>query len=557
MKNDATATAPLAPHAWYDALTRGTPDVAGKPVDVHALPEVGRAFVYDLESSLSREQLRDEVVIRLLRMRRATAKVVRDRRFNVWYGTARTMHGGPVAAVMFPKRFDIRAWRYVADLRGLAGALEQTSFPAWDLDGGPLVRYDRGSVIAYGDPSEPPGALHKGEVETRSAVVVRRQVVSRARTWMLPPRGTAHWLHNLETWPANRARILDFVWQLRAAGTYERLRELTIKRLGISVVEETMAWAGTYGRVRLGWLRGSDESLPIAVFLHEDLPSELKYVVLAHEISHYTLHFPVLHLGAVVDDIARLVPELGLAFRLAAARYIDADLMEDQADHLASSFLIPPRYDLRWLSDIYAESGGPVSAEEHAWRFLRPLFPDTEEPIGWSNLEEMRARARYDLDAGAGEPTSLFRRMLRAMVLRMRDHETPIDMPFADGYVKLKAEIEDLTGLCLERGPEAARELLAGQIAHPDIAAFPAEVAGDRYELRPPRIDLHGRLAQSVHLIPAVDNARAEDEGMWVDRHDPTGDSATLEGWLTLVDHSVALRVYRHEAWQDSPPQAW
>lgn len=233
-------------------------------------------------------------------------------------------------------------------------------------------------------------------------------------------------------------------------------------------------------------------------------------------------------------------------------RHLDLELMEDQADHLASSFLIPPRYDLAWLGDVYFELGRNVRPEEHAWRFLRPLFPNTAERFGWSNYAQMRASARADLERAGDPPESLFRRMLRAMVLRLQPREGPVDGPFMDGYLEVKEELDDLCELCLRRGPDGAREVLARQVQKPDSPTLPAGLAGDRYELRPPRVDLAGRLAQSVHLIPADSNPHADDEGLWVDRHHPGSGIATLEGWLRLVDDDVALRIYRHESWQRS-----
>jgi hypothetical protein len=551
---DNPTDAPRLRDAWYAVHTRNARDIAGKLVDIHTMPEMGRAFIYNLDASLSRPEMLDEVVMRLRSIREAPVKAVRQRRFNVWYGTAPTTRGAPIAAIMIPYGLDIRAWRHMSDLAQLPGELEVGAFPVRDLDGAPLARYDNGRITIYADPSDAIDG-HDGDLDVRSAVIAPTGAPSRA--WMLPPSGSAPHLHNMESWPANRKRILKFIWQLQEAGTYERLRQLTTERLGMSVLEDTESTTATYGRLRLGWMQGHNDAVPVGIFVRADLPSELKYVVLAHEIAHYALHFPVLHLGAMVDDLSRVVPELGDAFRTAVAQHVDAAQMEDQADNLASNFLIPPRYDLNSLATIYMEVGAPpVTAEELAWRFLRPLFPSTTEQLGWSNLADMREWAKGDLKTiHHRSPESLFERMLRAMVLRLQHRENPVDEPFMNGYLKVKNAVEDLTGLCLGNPPEEARAILAraASTSKQVSDALPADLAGDRYELRAPRVDLAGQLPQSVHLIPARDNQGAKDDGMWVDRHDPTGDIATLDGWLILVDDDVALRVYRHEAWQQSP----
>src|SRR5206468_4279164 len=122
-----------------------------------------------------------------------------------------------------------------------------------------------------------------GDVHWRSATVV---VPARRaeRMWMLPPSGQASAWHTGETWDTNRMRMLNFVWQLRAPGTYERLAQVAERHFGIAVREDFDVAETRYGVLRMGSLRLSDFALPVSAYVRGDLPEDVKYVVLAHEL---------------------------------------------------------------------------------------------------------------------------------------------------------------------------------------------------------------------------------------------------------------------------------
>jgi hypothetical protein len=141
---------------------------------------------------------------------RCLSKRVRERRFNVWHGTA-PADGGQLAAVMLPDRFDYDASQELADLDGLPGYRHQGTFLVAEIEGGPLARYDHGRITGYVGPTAaaPVGA---GDVQWRSAIVdipVRRA----ERRWMLPPSGRASRWHTSTSWQTKRVRMLKFVWQ--------------------------------------------------------------------------------------------------------------------------------------------------------------------------------------------------------------------------------------------------------------------------------------------------------------------------------------------------------
>lgn len=539
---------------WRDIEERPTADVAGKPVDVHTRPAEGSAFVYMLNDGVAHETMLEAILERLRRIRDASSKRVRERRFNVWYGTTPDA-AGDLAAIMFPDRFDYRAWRRLQDLDGLPGYLHQGSFLVAELDGGPIARYDHGTITGYLSPTAPPSD-GPADVQWRSATVVV-PARSAERKWMLPPSGRASAWHTGETWDANRLRLLGFVWHLRAPGTYERLRLLTEKHFGIVVREDLGAADSRYGVLRMGFLRWSDFAIPVGVFLRGDLPDDLKYLVLAHELSHYALHFPLLYLGALVDDIARSVPEAAATFEAAVATHIDHNALERQADHFMSHFLIPARYDVQRLAGVFSEMGRQPSAAEWVWRFLQPLLPGAvDEGITWRNLEAMTTLAAEDLAALDDAPTTLYARVLKAAVERVEGLEHDPGNAIAAGLDELQATFDEITRIVTSMDNEEARAVLRQRMAKEtsDISASsPRDMQLDRYELLPAVALESGQLARAIHLVPAADNPGGNEAGRWVDRHHPDQPAETIPGWRELLYDDVAIRLYRQEAWQPDP----
>lgn len=543
---------------WREIEVRPAPDAGGKSVDVHVRPDEGRTFVFSVARSLGRDRLLQEVVIRLRRIRDARAKTIRDRRFNLWYGTARSVAGEELEAIMIPDPFDFATWKLLADLGDLPGHLEGGRFPVAELDGGPLARYDHGQITVYLAASASAAGWDE-DVEVRSATVTtpERHVPTK---WILPPSGRSPRWHDQDVWDANRIRILKLAAGLQAAGSYSRLAQVTERHLGIAVREQLAAADRRYGLLRVGFVDTRDFSVPVAVFLRHDLPDGLKYIVLAHELAHYTFHFPLLYLGALIDDLARLVPEAAPVFDAAVARYVDRDALENQADHLASAFLIPAMYDLNQFADMYMEVGrrGGPSARELAWRFLQPLIPGAvDEAITWRNVEQMSELAAKDLTALADAPTSLYARMLKATVERMDGARHDPDHHIEEGLAGLQETFDRISTIVTTFGVDGARVVLLEEIAESEAAPVPASVPDDmhpeRYDELAPAVPLPaGVLARALHLVPASSNPDGDRNGAWLDRHHPDEPPLTIDGWRDLLEDDVVLRLYRHEAWQ--PP---
>ena len=127
--------------------------------------------------------------------------------------------------------------------------------------------------------------------------------------------------------------------------SYKSLRLAVKQHFGIKVQEECNSDFARYGSLMTGWI--DNRGCPLVIHIRATLPG-LKYIVLAHELAHFTLHFPLLYCGQLIEQLAWSVPELELAYYSIMMRHLHGDptLIEHDANIFASYFLIPPRYDL-------------------------------------------------------------------------------------------------------------------------------------------------------------------------------------------------------------------
>lgn len=538
---------------WRQIETRPRPDAGGKQVDIHVRPKTGRAFIYRAQASLGRERLLAEVLNRLRRIRDSPTKRIRERRFNVWYGTATPMDAEPLEVIMIPDRFDFATWELLEDLGQLPSYLESGSFPVADIDGGPLARYDHGEITAYVAPTVVADQGAGEDVLLRSSTVAEPKRRPPTK-WILPPKGRSPRWHTIQVWEENHERILDFTWHIRAAGTYARLAAIAEEHLGISVCEGLDASDPRYGLLRIGFLRPDVSAVPVAVFLRADLPDRLKYIVLAHELSHYAFHFPLLYLGAIVDDMSRVVPEAAPVFDAVVTQHLDRDALEAQADRYASLFLIPPQYDLNGFADIYSEVGrGGPTADELAWRFLQPLIPGAvDEAITWSNVHQMSQLAAADIDAIDETPASVYARMLKATIDRINGREHDPDQRISQGMGAIQEAFDEIVATVLNTSVDEARASFRDRMGPPDPTSVPDDMQPERFDLVAPAVLPAGTLPRALHLVPAPSNPQGRTTGLWLDRHHDRDPPMSVEGWSELLEDDVAIRLYRHEAWQ--PP---
>ena len=313
---------------------------------------------------------------------------------------------------------------------------------------------------------------------------------------------------------------------------------------GVTVREHRALPNGGFGMLQTSWM-DAQETVPVKVLIRADLTRDLKYVVLAHEFAHFVLHFPIIRKAQQFEDIARVVPEITPLFAQSMQRHLPTDTMELHADVLASSLLIPAQVDFRRWAEFITEGHAPVTAEEHAWRYLTRLFPDTAgRPDGWSEYHEMREMARLDITTVRQHaPERLFEQMLRAMIVRVDGGTKELSKTVESGMRALIADMEELTGKLIALDIEQARELARACLKDRGSDAIEFSGAGT-YEPIPPRAPDREGPFQFVALVPAPDNVRGRRNGTWIDHHHPHDRAATIADWLERIPDNVGLRLY-------------
>lgn len=527
---------------WYYVERRALPDPAGKPVDRHITPDLGITLAYHEHGAPSRDKFLELVLARMKRVRASTVKRVRERDFSVWYGRFTSSYGDELVALILPYELDIRVYRRFADLTRLPAFVEQGTSTPTDAHAAPLARYEHGTLVAYLPPTRA-GERRDDGVEARSASV-RAPVKSSPRRVLAVPDHVAPRRHDLDSWQKARSAALRWVWDCGAPGTYSRLRKIVDASFGVTVREHRALPNGGLGMLQTSWM-DAQETVPVKILIRADLARDLKYVVLAHEFAHFVLHFPIIRKAQQFEDIARVVPEITLLLAQSMQRHLPTDTMELHADVLASSLLIPAQVDFRRWAEFITEGHAPVTAEEHAWRYLTRLFPDTAgRPDGWSEYHEMREMARLDITTVRQHaPERLFEQMLRAMIFRVDGGTKELLKTVESGMRALIADMEELTGELIALDIGQARELARACLKDGGADAIEFGGAGT-YEPIPPRVADGEGPFQFVALVPAPDNVRGRRNGSWIDHHHPHDGAGTIADWLERIPDNVGLRLY-------------
>jgi len=499
-------------------------------------------LAYRERSAPSRDKFLEIVLARMRRVRTSTVKRVRERDFSVWYGRFTSSYGDDLVALILPYNLDIRVYRYFADLTRIPAFLEQADGAPADAHAAPLARYEHGALVAYLPPSRA-GELRDDGVEARSASVQAPFTPSPRRVLTMPDY-VAPRRHDLESWQQSHSAALRWVWDCGAPGTYSRLRKIVDASFGITVREHRAPPNGGFGMLQTSWM-DAQETVPVEILIRADLARDLKYVVLAHEFAHFVLHFPIIRKAQQFEDIARVVPEITLLLAQSLQRHLPKNTMELHADVFASNLLIPARVDFRRWAEFITEGHAPVTAEEHAWRYLTGLFPDTAgRPNGWSEYHEMREMARLDIAAVRQHaPERLFEQMLRAMLSRIGGETNELSKTVGTGMGALIADMEQLTGELIALDIEQARELARDRLKEGGTDAVELGGAGTYEPILPRASDREGPF-QFVALVPAPDNVRGRRDGGWIDHHHPHDGAATIAGWLERIPDHVGLRLY-------------
>lgn len=410
---------------------RGTPDPSGRYVDIHVRPELITVIAIDNSELVTEDAIFSTILQVLREIRESTSRSIRERAFTVLTCRWRTRTGGDHVGIGLPRPFDSRVFAlFHVAIGELSPIIDMRSSDTVSVNAKPALRYEHGVMVVYVDPFDETSNISAfDDAELRSAEFreVRRRV--RATASQLPTISGSRTLehrYSIAELQSVTETILRMIYDMRAAGTFTWLRRQIQHGLGIRVVLREESMIGRHGTISAGWIldEGSEPACSATISINRALPESLRYVVLSHELAHFALHFPVLLLGQLVDQLAWRVPARQAAFNLRMAECFNTlAVFEEDANEFASLLLAPPRLDPEWVTSILYEAGARVEPGEVIWRLLQGLFPETQAmEYSWHNYTQMRARARREtgsiLGINSTDAGSLYEAMLSAAISR-------------------------------------------------------------------------------------------------------------------------------------------
>lgn len=525
-------------------------DPGDKPVDVIAAPRGLWICSYEPAPENDRAVILELAIELLGGLAAAKAKAIRERELVLWWGET-VAEGKPLRIVGFPQRLHSAVHEILRPLVRLRSRLDFGDYAFTDTGTAPLAGYDHGRIVAYTDPFEARHAiagaqLRSAEVRVPSPKPPRRDPISRLTTTHGPH-------YSIDLWQRARNDVLEAIGQLLGAASYASLRRLLTTELQIPIVGHT---GGRFamGRVSAGWLVQVPDGEPACgarIELRTDMAPELRYVVLAHELAHFLLHFPLLLCAQLVEESSWEMPALEGVWRAIVNDALPCyEELERHADQLTVQLLIPPRYfPMRHVAEIImVGSYGSPNPHQLVWHFLQPLFPDTaEKQYGWVNWDEHEQRAAEQVKehTGAGlDGQGLYARMLSAGLAVERDEYQGLHRAVSDAIPEITgatfAAVKELAALDPAEQEGRAQELIAARGADAAEPALPRDIAGRAAsrEIVPPARPT-GRLPPRLPLVPA----RRGRGGLWESplRDDPAAATPT---WQTR-EPNRALVLYR------------
>jgi hypothetical protein len=433
-------------------IERAERDPGGKRVDVYPETELVQTFVFSRSDMLNRESILPKIIQTLLKIRRSKNKKIRNRDFPVWAGEITNSLGKELFCVAIPNGIAYSVFNeFYRALESEETYLENGAWLLRDTGGEPIARYAHGKIIVYGDDFEKAENLslmlpkHEEEIKFRSWQTVEKKKTE-FRSWervekkrtqsvhvkpvepnrkakFLSYKGSDAKQHTLETWIENREIIMEFVYELKGPCGYKRLKKMMWDYFGIAVFEEPSAEFGKYGCIRLSWINDESTAVGVRILISSEFDDQLKYVLLAHEFSHYIHHFPLLLMGQTVEEQAWTIPEIELYYQqLLNSDY--PDLWHDvelDAFEFTSFFLIPAKlFPIRRLSNVILERGQNPDPGVFIWRILQPFFPDSDiARLTWAEYDKMQEKAKWDILSAMAttvdsDDSNLFRNVLSA-----------------------------------------------------------------------------------------------------------------------------------------------
>jgi hypothetical protein len=530
--------------------TRATPDMCGRQVDVYPAAEDTPLSVVMLDMSRANESLLRYDVFAVMNSISMCESRLRNRDFPVYlckWTSGGRRHVGIGLPIRFPTKLHLM---FQGLIRAHMEIIEISDGLAIDVGAQPFMLYNHGQLIAYGDPFDGIPISPDDSVEIRSAEF-KAPAPKKAERFPLPKiRWNAPERHSIETWQEVRQDILKFIWSTIGPGTFFSLQREMKEQFGIAVKVLPTSVAGQQGWTSVGWVSRENQDCTVTVYVNKDLPDQLKYVVLAHELAHYAVHFPVLLAGRMIEQVSWLTPHAGCLFRNAYERYLGTgEQLEEQADLLAVHLLIPPQNSADAMSRFVSVVGGQapygddrIGADVVTWIQLSDLFPERSSVrYSWHNYNEMVEVAEREIawarSADAANDATLYGKMLRA-ALRREDPDAKRESQRVNRVVfDFWEQIDDVSELSAVCGQD-----------HSEVGGLPyLDDRSGHGELLDP-ISGERENAPRIPLVPASPGRL---DGLWVNVLDPRQKPASVAEWRQRYP-ALAAALYPVQV----PPEA-
>jgi hypothetical protein len=298
---------------------------------------------------------------------------------------------------------------------------------------------------------------------------------------------------------------------------------------------------------------------PVRILIATNLPESIKYVVLAHELSHFALHFPLIWIGQVIEEQSWAIPELETLYRARLHNNSQSipGLLEDEANELAVQFVIPPPFfPVRRLAEVVFERDRPLTARELIWKFLQSQFPESPHAeASWGSLDASRKEAHTDTTeipkGGSSGGKSLFECMLNAAI-RIEERQKISRL----AQKEMKKMFNEIQSVLNETGEfdaqrKAIKALLNTGIsegtAHPAYSSWDGNDVFCREILAPIS---GGSASARIPLRPSRTNISGRFSGKWDYLLDKDSPHRTIAQWKKHCKEECEFVLYKLESWE-------
>ena len=446
------------------------PDIKGKIRDIVELPELARMIYFDINQYPVVDDARLAALQALRQIGESNNTGIRLRDFVVLTGTMQNSLEENLFSLCLPEGISMAIVQFFFDALEPLCAWDYGVYPLNDLLLEPFARYINGKIIIYTDTTSPPEWLPPIfepikfwgiEWETRSAYLetVIKSPAHRPLYHSIPesnltekPPGERHTFEDHARLSATLDKIV-FPWSSKKLDMlrnsppfgYKQLRDLCIHHLGITIQEDDLE--GISGILHVG-RPYIDEmgiiSARVNIRIDYSLPTDTKYVVLAHELAHYRLHFPWLLASSLAFHLSLRAPEtVVILSNLLKKQEAIGQKLEHQADIYSSYFLLHRLYDgFDKAPEILSINYRRPMVQELIWHELIPFFPDDSVvPFSWRQYKfrSHRATTSWLRLAFGAPPAILLERYFAAVLERIqfKDMQTLLGHDTADDAFEL------------------------------------------------------------------------------------------------------------------------